>query len=48
MRYMCLKQASKVSKELYSLACGPDARIHTYTGFIVNGVCFHTKDRDDH
>ena len=29
------------------MACGPDAQIHTYTGCIVNGVRFHTKDRDD-
>ena len=45
---MRLKQSSKVLDEVYSLASGPDARIHTYTGCIVNGVHFHTKDRDDH
>lgn len=48
MRQMRIKHPSEVTKELYSLACGPDARIHTYTGCIVNGVRFHTKDRDDH
>ena len=48
MRHIHLKQSSEVSNELYSLACGPDARIHTYTGCIVNGVCFHTKYRDNH
>ena len=45
---MRLKQSSKVLDEVYSLASGLDARIHTYTGCIVNGVRFHTKDRDDH
>ena len=30
------------------MECGPDARIHTCTGCIVNGVHFHTKDRDGH
>ena len=48
MRQMRIKHPFEVTKELYSLACGPDARIHTYTGCIVNGVRFHTKDRDDH
>ena len=48
MRHMRLKQSSKVSKEVYSFACGLDSRIHTYIGCIVNGVRFHTKDRDDH
>ena len=48
MRDIHLKQSSEVSNELYSLACGPDARIHTYTGCIVNGARFYTKYRDDH
>ena len=48
MRDIHLKQSAEVSNELYSLACGPDAQIHTYTRCIVNGVRFHTKDRDDH
>ena len=37
------KQSSKATDELYSLACGPDNRVHTYMGCIVNGVRFHTK-----
>ncbi|PRQ48023.1 hypothetical protein RchiOBHm_Chr2g0106121 [Rosa chinensis] len=33
--------------QLYCLACKPDVRAHTYTGCIVDGVRFHTKDLDD-
>lgn len=34
--------------KLYCLACKPDVRVHTYTGCIVDGVRFHTKELDDH
>ncbi|WKA05473.1 hypothetical protein VitviT2T_023437 [Vitis vinifera] len=47
MKALCVKQSPEATDELYSLACGPDNRVHTYMGCIVNGVRFHTKDRDD-
>ena len=47
MKALRVKQSSKVIDELYSLACGPDTRVHACMGCIVNGVRFHTKDCDD-
>nr|GMD45703.1 uncharacterized protein LOC109169448 [Ipomoea batatas] len=38
--------ATKVMDDLYSLACGPQLCVRKYTSCIVNGVRFHTKDRD--
>ena len=32
---------------LYCLACKPDTRAHTYTGSIVDGCRYHTKELDD-
>lgn len=47
MKVLRVKQSLEATDELYSLAYGPENQIHTYTGCIVNGVCFHTKDHDD-
>ncbi|RVW27633.1 hypothetical protein CK203_099152 [Vitis vinifera] len=47
MKALRVKQSPEAIDELYSLACGPNNRVHTYMGCIVNGVRFHTKDRDD-
>ena len=49
MKVLCVKQSLEATDELYSLACGPENQVHTYTGCIgiVNEVRFHTKDRDD-
>ncbi|WKA12924.1 hypothetical protein VitviT2T_030267 [Vitis vinifera] len=47
MKALRVKQSPEATDELYSLACGPDNRVHTYMGCIVNGVRFHTKDHDD-
>ena len=47
MKALRVKKSLEVIDELYSLACGPNNWVHTYTGCIVNEVCFHTKDRDD-
>ncbi|KAH7674027.1 hypothetical protein IHE45_08G044400 [Dioscorea alata] len=38
----------EVSDGLFSLACGPDRHVGKYIGCIVNGVRFHTKERDFH
>nr|GMC53138.1 uncharacterized protein LOC109169448 [Ipomoea batatas] len=38
--------ATKAMDDLYSLACGPQLCVRKYTSCIVNGVRFHTKDRD--
>lgn len=35
------------SDKLYCLACKSDVRIHIYTGCIVDGIRFQTKDIDD-
>ncbi|XP_059667354.1 uncharacterized protein LOC132312838 isoform X2 [Cornus florida] len=32
--------------DLYSLACGLDSRVKRYTGCVVNGTRFHTKERE--
>ncbi|KAK8547832.1 hypothetical protein V6N13_027445 [Hibiscus sabdariffa] len=46
---MVINQGSQgISRELLSLAYGPDIRAQKYTGCIVNGVRFHTKARDEH
>ncbi|XP_060673911.1 uncharacterized protein LOC107404290 [Ziziphus jujuba] len=36
-----------VTDELYSLACGPDYGIRSYSGCVVNGVRYRTKVHDD-
>ena len=33
--------------KLYSLACGPDPRVASYSGCDVNGVRYHTYNRDN-
>ncbi|XP_019189011.1 PREDICTED: uncharacterized protein LOC109183385 [Ipomoea nil] len=38
--------ATKAMDDLYSLACGPQLCVRKYASCIVNGVRFHTKDRD--
>ena len=38
--------ASEATDELYSLAIGPDSRVCSYTGCVVNGVKFVTVNRD--
>ena len=40
--------SEQISNELLSLAYGPDRRVQKYTGCIVNGVRFHTKQCDVH
>ncbi|XP_042979992.1 uncharacterized protein LOC122310182 [Carya illinoinensis] len=38
----------EVTDELYALACGPDPWVGSYSGCIINGIRFHTKDREQH
>ena len=33
--------------ELYALSCGLDARVNSYSAYVVNGVKFLVKLRDD-
>ena len=40
-------RSGEVNDDLYALSCGPDRRVRTYTGYIVNGVKFLTKEVDD-
>jgi hypothetical protein len=44
---ICGRNAINVSKELYSLACGPDPQVAFFKGCIVNGVRFQTEDREE-
>ena len=37
-----------ISDELYALACGPEPTVASYAGCIMNGVQFHTKERERH
>ncbi|OMO51248.1 hypothetical protein CCACVL1_29911 [Corchorus capsularis] len=39
-------QGVDISDQLYALACRPDQRVKRFTGCIVNGIRFHTRDRD--
>ncbi|KAB1207394.1 hypothetical protein CJ030_MR7G017423 [Morella rubra] len=34
------------SDQIYSLACGPDQRVQSYAGCVLNGSRFHTKKCD--
>ena len=36
-----------MSDELYALSCGPDARVNSYSTYVVNSVKFIVKSRDD-
>ena len=47
MKVLRVTQSLEATNELYSVACGPNNQVYTYTRCIVNGVCFHTKDCDD-
>jgi len=37
-----------VDEDLYSLACQPDKRVHSYTTCTINGVWYHTMACDEH
>ncbi|XP_041001632.1 uncharacterized protein LOC121247331 [Juglans microcarpa x Juglans regia] len=39
---------SEVTDDIYALACGPDPWVASYAGCIMNGVRFHTKERERH
>lgn len=36
-----------VDEDLYNLVCGPSRVVRRYTGYIVNGYRFHTRDRSE-
>ena len=38
----------EASDGLYALACGPDKRVKRYPGCIIDGIRFHTKEREMH
>ncbi|XP_042972744.1 uncharacterized protein LOC122304538 [Carya illinoinensis] len=39
---------TEVTEDIYALACGPDPWVTSYNGCIMNGVRFHTKERERH
>ena len=47
MKKLYSKKSAKATDQLYALACGPSNRVRKYTCCIVNGVRFHTKERDN-
>ncbi|XP_060674878.1 uncharacterized protein LOC132804486 [Ziziphus jujuba] len=47
IKYLSRCKYPMVIDELYSLACGPDYGIRSYSGCVVNGVRYRTKVRDD-
>nr|XP_048322575.1 uncharacterized protein LOC125420066 [Ziziphus jujuba var. spinosa] len=47
IKYFSICKYPMVTDELYSLACGPDYGIRSYSGCVVNGVRYRTKVRDD-
>ncbi|CAK9309188.1 unnamed protein product [Citrullus colocynthis] len=47
MQMQIQSTSNEVVRDLYALLRGPDIRISSYTGCIINGVRFNSKDRDD-
>nr|XP_048328587.1 uncharacterized protein LOC107404290 [Ziziphus jujuba var. spinosa] len=47
IKYFSRCKYPMVTDELYSLACGPDYGIRSYSGCVVNGFRYRTKVRDD-
>ena len=43
-----LHEEKKVSDDLFALACQPDARVRLYSACIVDGVRYHSIDREKH
>lgn len=46
MKKMYRNKDAEATDQLYALACGPNVRARKYNCCIVNGVRFHTKERD--
>lgn len=46
MQLLRQQKSPEATDDLYSLACGPDNRVTQYTGCIVNGIRFHSKERE--
>lgn len=46
MQELRSQKSPEATNDLYSLACGPDHRVIRYNGCIVNGIRFHTKDKE--
>jgi len=47
MQLQIQSTSDEVVCDLYALSRGPDIRISSYTGCIINSVQFNSKDRDD-
>ena len=41
-----LYEEKKVSDDLFALACEPDKRVRLYSAYTVDGVRYHTVDRE--
>ena len=46
MMHLYNNHSPEATEALYALACGPDVEVKKYNTCIVNGIRFHTKDRD--
>lgn len=46
MQRLRSSESSLATDDLYALAVGPDRRVNRYSGCIVNGIRFHTEERE--
>ena len=46
MQLLRQQKSPKATNDLYSLARGPNNRVTQYTGCIVNGIRFHSKEHE--
>ena len=46
MQLLRQQKSPEATDDLFSLACGPDNRVTQYTCYIVNGIRFHSKERE--
>ena len=42
------QNSTEATDEIYALACGPDSRGKCYTRCVIEGIRFHTKERELH
>uniref|UniRef100_A0A5B7BH02 DUF4216 domain-containing protein n=1 Tax=Davidia involucrata TaxID=16924 RepID=A0A5B7BH02_DAVIN len=46
MKLLRHRKSPEATEQLYALACGPDQRVSHYSGCIIDGIRFHTKERE--
>ncbi|XP_042950344.1 uncharacterized protein LOC122282460 [Carya illinoinensis] len=48
VRELRANSPNDITDDIYALACGPDPWVASYAGCIMNGIRFHTKERERH